>query len=159
MPNPDNILDDKARMEIPVDLNRPESKWDKIWKNKAVIFSVLAAVLAIGFIGWYFLGARPAPVPVSSNVILMVKGPQQVMSGNEAEYKVIYKNGENADMVNVSLEIFYPSGFKFKSSQPNSVNAGGTVYNLPPVKEAKDGEVIVRGKLSGSTGEDKQIKA
>ncbi|MBX4191665.1 MAG: hypothetical protein KW804_02610, partial [Candidatus Doudnabacteria bacterium] len=46
-----------------------------------------------------------------------------------------------------------------KSSQPNSVNAGGTVYNLPPVKEAKDGEVIVRGKLSGSTGEDKQIKA
>jgi hypothetical protein len=161
----DNILDDKARMEMPssfsssFDSPPPESKWDKIWKNKAVVFSVLGALVAIGFIAWYFLGAKPAPAPISDRVILMIKGPSQLMSGNEAEYKITYKNGENADLVNISLEVFYPSGFKFKSATPSAVTSSGSVFNLTALKEGKEGEVIVRGKLEGSTGEDKQIKA
>jgi hypothetical protein len=153
----DQILDDKARLEIPFQPSQPESKWD-FFKNKPVIFSTIIAVLAIVGIGWYFLAGQRTPDPTSSNVVLQIKGPDQLMAGNEAEYKVIYRNGENADMVNLSMEVFYPSGFRFKSSTPTSTSSSGTGFKLPVVKEGKDGEVVIRGKLSGSTGEDKQIK-
>ena len=155
----DQILDDKSRLEIPVDFNRPDPKWKQVLKNKTIVFSSLAAVVAVVLIGWYFLGSKKPVAPTSNNVVLLIKGPDQLMSGNEAEYRVVYRNGENADLVNISLEIFYPAGFKFKSATPTSTSSIGNVFNLPMVKEGKDGEVVIRGKLAGSTGEDKQIKA
>ncbi|MBX4186995.1 MAG: DUF11 domain-containing protein [Candidatus Doudnabacteria bacterium] len=160
MPNDnDQIFDDKSRLEIPVEYNQPEPKWKQSLKNKTVIFSTIAAVLAVAAIAWYFLGGNDAPKPTSNNVVLLIKGPDQLMSGNEAEYRVVYRNGENADLTNISLEMFYPSGFKFKSATPTASSLSGAVFNLPVLREGKDGEVVIRGKLSGSTGEDKQIKA
>ncbi|HEX9502794.1 MAG TPA: hypothetical protein VF974_00535 [Patescibacteria group bacterium] len=154
----DQILDDKSRLEIPVNYNPQEPKWKQVLKNKTIVFSSLAFVVIV-FIGWYFFGNQKPVAPTSNNVVLLIKGPDQLMSGNEAEYRVVYRNGENADLVNISLEMFYPAGFKFKSATLASISSGGNIFNLPVVKQGKDGEVVIRGKLAGSTGEDKQIKA
>ncbi len=157
----DKILDDKARAEMPMSFSSSPApiNSEPKWKSKTIIFASLAAVTGVILIGWYFLGGNGTTGPASSNVILQIKGPDQITSGNEAEYRIIYRNGENADLVNVNLEMFYPSGFKFKSSTPTATSSNGNIFNLPVVMEGKDGEVVIRGKLSGSTGEDKQIKA
>lgn len=157
----DQIFDSEARSEIPVEVNTPPpSSWREFFRSKKVIFGIGAAVLAIVFIFWFFfsrtnLGTKPA----SSHVVLLIKGPEQLASDNEAEYTVIYRNGENADLVNISLEMFYPTGFKFKSAEPPAAGTNGQKFNLPLVKEGESGQVIIRGKLSGGTGEDKEIKA
>jgi hypothetical protein len=160
MDNNDQILDPNTRAELPMEMNPQNSNGKPWWKNTTLIFSTLAAIIVIVLIAWYFLFAdKKPPTPTSSNVVLLLKGPDQLVSGNEAEYHIVYRNGENADLVSISLEMFYPSGFKFKSSSPNATSSAGNIYNLPVLKEGKDGEVVIRGKLTGATGENKQIKA
>ncbi len=157
----DQIFDTQARNEIPVEMNTPPpSSWREFFRSKKVIFGIGAALLAIVFIFWFFFArTNLGPKPASSHVILLIKGPEQLASDNEAEYTVVYRNGENADMVNVSLEMFYPTGFKFKSAEPSAASTNGQNFNLPLVKEGESAQVIIRGKLSGGTGEDKEIKA
>src|SRR5690242_11729441 len=100
----DQIFDSQARSEIPVEVNTPPpSSWREFFRNKKVIFGIGAALLAIVFIFWFFFSRMNlSPKPASSNVVLLIKGPEQLASDNEAEYTVIYRNGENADMVNIS---------------------------------------------------------
>lgn len=156
----DQILDKKTLQEMPVDLNRPDPGWKTFFRKKIVIISGLIAIILIAAIFWFFLSKRPvSTTPVSNNVLVLIKGPTDLTSGNEAEYTITYRNGENADLISVSLEMLYPSGFKFKSATPASTSSSGQYFNLPIVKEGKDGQVVVRGKLSGSSGEDKEIKA
>ncbi len=157
----DQIFDSEARSEIPVEVNTPPpSTWREFFRSKKVIFGIGAALLAIVFIFWFFFSrTNLGPKPASSHVVLLIKGPEQLASDNEAEYTVIYRNGENADLVNISLEMFYPTGFKFKSAEPPPAGTNGQKFNLPLLKEGESGQVIIRGKLSGGTGEDKEIKA
>ncbi len=160
MENNDQILDPNTRAELPIEMNPQNSGGNPVWKNRTIIFSTIGAIVVVAIIGWYFLFAGKKPLaPTSNNVVLLMKGPDQLVSGNEAEYHVVYRNGENADLVNISLEMFYPSGFKFKSASPSATSTAGNIYNLPVLKEGKDGEVVIRGKLTGATGENKQIKA
>jgi hypothetical protein len=96
---------------------------------------------------------------VSNNVVLQIKGPSSITSGNEAEYSLVYRNGENADMVDVSMEVFYPTNFDFKSGSPGPVSSNGQRFDLPNLKSGEDGIVNIRGKISGGTGEIKEIRA
>lgn len=157
----DQILDAQTRGEIPVEYIQPEPGRKNFFKkNKNVIIPSAVAIVLLGGIAWYFLSRSPEPVnPTSTNVLMTVKGPTELTSGNEAEYHIIYRNGENADLVQISMEVFYPAGFKFKSSTPVATSSSGQAFNLPVLKGGGDAEVVIRGKLSGSTGEDKEIKA
>ncbi|MEO8065607.1 MAG: hypothetical protein ABI643_01985 [Candidatus Doudnabacteria bacterium] len=162
----DQILDAQTREELPVDIAAPanapgsESGWKRFFKNKKIIIpSAVAIVLLAGIAGYFLTHKAAAPNPTSTNVLLTVKGPDQLTSGNEAEYHIVYLNGENADLVGISMEVFYPTGFQFKSSTPTATTSSGQTFNLPVLKQGQRFEVVIRGKLSGSTGEDKEIKA
>lgn len=159
MENNDQIFDPKDRQEIPVDFNRPSAFRQFLSRNKVIIASSAAVILVVG-IFWIFLSKSPTKSnPTSDNVLLQIKGPDKTTSDNEAEYTIIYRNGENADLVGLSMELFYPSGFKFKSADPAPVSSAGQTFNLPVLKQGQDASVVIRGKLSGSTGEDKELKA
>ncbi len=166
----DQILDDKTRAEFPTGWSAEGgslpagqagvSGGKKFFKNPKLIFGTIGLLILIFGIFWYFLFRSNAqPSPTSTNVLIFVKGPTQLTSDNEAEYHIVYRNGENADLVGISLEMFYPTGFKFKSATPTAVSSSGQTFNLPILKQGQDGEVMIRGKLSGSTGEGKEIKA
>lgn len=154
----DQILDPEIKAELP---QEPLSGISKPWyKNGKILWSALVALLLIVGITWYFIwGQTPEVTPQSNNVVLLIKGPETMASGSEAEFHIIYRNGENADMTNVHLDLIYPSNFQFKSSTPAAKIASGQSYDLPLVKEGKDAELVIRGKMSGSTGEVKPLSA
>lgn len=155
----DQIFDDKTREELPVDFNQSKGNWKRFFTDKKFIIPGIIALVLIAGISWYFLSRGGPANPTSNNVLLVIKGPSMLTSGNEAEYDIVYRNGENADLVNVSLEVLYPSGFTFKSATPVPTASSGQEFNLPPVKPGQDGKVVIRGKLSGQTAESKQIQA
>lgn len=158
----DNIFDQKSFSELPPDMGQPRLRkglWQRIKEHK-LLFSAIVAGIFVLLIFWYFIsGSGGKSDPVSNNVILLVKGPEQLASGNEAEYKVIYRNGEDGDMIGVSLDMIYPSNFKFKTATPGATTTTGQRFNLPLVKEGAGAEVVIRGQLVGGTGEVKEIKA
>ncbi len=132
---------------------------DFIRKNKVAVITAGVLIVALGTVAFILLRQKPQPAPVSNSVFLTIKGPSQLSSGNEADYTVVYRNGENSDLINLTLELFYPSGFKFKSATPAPVSSAGARFNLPLVKSGENGEVKIRGKLSGATADDKLIAA
>jgi hypothetical protein len=154
----DLILDKQTRSELPMNFSSPESGWKKFFRNKTFWIS-LGAVVILGIAVFVLVSNNKKANPQSNNVLVIIKGPSQISSGNEAEYDIVYRNGENADLVNVSLEVLYPSGFTFKSATPIPSSSQGQSFNLPLVKAGQGGEVVVRGKLSGSTGSSQQIRA
>ncbi|OGE85802.1 MAG: hypothetical protein A3C49_00995 [Candidatus Doudnabacteria bacterium RIFCSPHIGHO2_02_FULL_42_25] len=130
------------------------------FKGKGLIYVAIGCVLLLLGVGAYVIfGNKQPAVQTPDSVSLVIEGPDQLVSGNEAEYRVVYKNDENADLTNISLQLFYPTGFKFKSSTPQATSSVGNIFNLPVLKEGKEAEIIIRGKLTGGTGESKQIKA
>ncbi len=156
----DQIFDTETRSEMPVEIQQPDPLWKRFWSQyKIIIISVCAALLILSIVAIFLTGNGNGEGQVSSNVIVAIKGPGQVTSGNEAEYTVTYINGENADLVGLTLEMIYPTGFKFKSSTPSPVSSAGSVFHLPILDQGETGTVVIRGKLSGGTGEEKEIRA
>lgn len=157
----DQIFDDQTRNEMPITPqdNLPENKYWAWIKTHAVWIASGTALLLLGGIFWYFLSSNGTTSLQSDNVLLIIKGPTETTANNEAEYTITYRNGENASLAGVSMEILYPTGFVFKSATPAPSSATGGTFNLPPVPAGEDGQVVIRGKLSGSTGESKELRA
>jgi len=161
MENNDQIFDDKTLSEMPSEIMKPK-EYNNSPKSKKWLYIILGTAFLFVVVGLVWLVLRDNggnPNPTSTNVVLMIKGPSELTSGNEAEYTVTYRNGENADMLGVSMEMFYPTGFTFKSGTPSASSSSGQYFNLSGVKQGDSGKVVIRGKLSGSTNEDKTIKA
>jgi uncharacterized repeat protein (TIGR01451 family) len=155
----DQILEPKDFADLSPDIYNPEpsNPW---YKNlKFILPAGIALLLIFGTVLYFVWGRNSTQTPGSSKVGLVITGPSTVASASEAQFVIAYHNGENADLTNVHLDIIYPSNFQFKSSTPTSKTASGQSFDLPMLKEGKDGQLTVRGKLSGSTGEDKQVKA
>lgn len=157
---PDEIFDSESRNEFPPNFDAPKVSWkERLAKNKfwLVGWSVLLIVALIAAVWFYNRSGNDDPT--SSNVILTIKGPETLASGNEIEYRIIYKNGENADLINVSMEVFYPPNFKFKTSSITPTSSSGQRFDLPVLRQGQENEVKIRGKLTGATGDNKDIRA
>jgi hypothetical protein len=154
------ILDPINRQDFPQDFNKPQGSWvDWLLNNKFVLFSgFLILVLLIVMVLWFFRN-NANQGPDAANVVMNIKGPATIASGNETEFRVTYTNGENADLVDVSLEMFYPANFQFASADPSPAVSSGQRFILPLVPQGQTGEVKIRGKVSGATGENKEIRA
>jgi hypothetical protein len=155
----DEILDQEIKEELHPEGDHSGGFKDFLKQNKIVVItSAITLVVIIGVAIFVFTGNGQKDI-VSTNVVLQVKGPKQITSGNEAEYSIIYRNGENADMVDITLEVFYPDDFEFKSADPESISTTGQRFDLPNLDSGDDGIVNIRGKLSGGTGAIKEIRA
>jgi uncharacterized repeat protein (TIGR01451 family) len=155
----DQILEPKDFADLPPDIYSPAPETPWFRKFKFILPAGLVLLLLIGA-GLYFAWSKNGTfTPSSSKVGLSVLGPTTVASATEAQFVIKYHNGEDADLTQVHLDLIYPSNFQFKSSTPTSKTASGQSFDLPVLKEGKDGELTIRGKFSGSTGEDKQIQA
>ncbi|MBI2356209.1 MAG: hypothetical protein HYV13_03340 [Candidatus Doudnabacteria bacterium] len=155
----DEIFDPNQREELNEHITEQHPLRDFVRNNKIIVGAVAAALLAVTAALVILLSQKEDITPVSNNVFLNIKGPSQINSGNEAEYRIIYRNGENSDLVSASLEVFYPSGAKFKSAAPAPISSSGSRFNLPKILAGADGEVKVRVQISGATAEDKLIAA
>jgi hypothetical protein len=156
----DRILDSNTRQEFPEDFNRPQPTWtDWFAANKLWVLGgfMLMILLMVGML--WFLRNQNSGGPQTADVMLSINGPADLASGNEAEYEITYTNAENSDLTNVTLEVFYPANFKFVSAEPKASSANGQRFNLPLLRQGESGEVKVRGKISGGTGELKEIRA
>jgi hypothetical protein len=140
------ILDPQNRQDFPEDFNTPRTGW---WEwimshNFYIIGGILLLVLIVVAGLWFFRNQRSRE-PQNPNVILTIKGPETMSSGNESEFRVVYTNGENADLVNMTLEVFYPSNFRFVSADPQPNSSNGQRYDLPVLRQGQSGDVNIRG--------------
>lgn len=88
------------------------------------------------------------PLSVSFEVI------PEVSSGQEVEVILNYSSIGRTVFGNMTLGVDYPAGFKFISSKPEA-SLDNNLWHIGRLQPDLSGQVVIKGVLSGSAGEEK----
>lgn len=126
-------------------------------ENKWAIWVILASLLLISVVA-YFVFRTPKSQP-APKVTLLIDAPQQTPSGNEIVYRVQFANDDSSAINSVHLDMIYPQGFTFTQSTPNPSKLDGTQFTLPNLSPGQSSMIIVKGNITGNSGEIKTVRA
>jgi hypothetical protein len=135
-----------------------KSKKKKSLKRALIITAVIIIVLiAVVSIWWIFFAKKPAFT--GENVSFSLTGPSETVAGNLITYTVDYTNNEEVDLENVEINLIYPDGFSFKTSDPKSSSFNDNKWQVRVVKAGESGSIIIRGDLFGEVGSSSKCVA
>lgn len=150
--NKNNRSDKESKRPVPAEyrsLVKPKrSKAGCLW------FLFLLFIAAVG--GFYYWNQRPT-IKVNNSLELTVSGPSEIISGEQAVYKVKYKNLDLVPLKKMELSVKWPAGFYFDeaSVSPSDINA--TTWDLADLDPGKEVEFEIKGQLVGN--KDEQLTA
>lgn len=116
-----------------------------------------AALAAAAWIGFFLM---PNDKKFSEDqIVLTVDGPKNFFAGSTTTYKIIYGNNQGLALKNATLNIQYPNGFVFLSSEPSAKNSGHTEWSLGEIPPYRKREVSITGVTHGSLNQKQSWRA
>ncbi len=114
-------------------------------------FLFLLFIAAVG--GFYYWNQRPA-IKINDSLELIVTGPSEIISGDQAVYKIKYKNLDLVPLKKMELSVKWPAGFYFDEStiEPSDINA--TTWDLKDLNPGQEMEFEIKGQLVGNKDEE-----
>lgn len=135
----------------------PDMKKIKIKKKRSIFATFLGFLLfggvlaAVAWIGLFFI---PGNKKFSQDqVALRLSGPTSITAGTTTTYKIAYENNQGLPLKKALLNIQYPEGFVFISSDVESKNSGHTEWDLGEVAAGKKKELVITGITYGSASQ------
>jgi uncharacterized repeat protein (TIGR01451 family) len=92
----------------------------------------------------------------SSPLTLTVNAPQSLVTGQNLDYELIYRNEGNETLDNVRVRVDLPSGFTFAGAEPGT--SARDTWNLSTFRPGMSGKIVVHGKLEGTYNENKEVR-
>lgn len=118
----------------------------------------LGATLAAAAWAGFFL--MPNDKKFSEDQIaLAVDGPKNFTAGSTTTYKIIYGNNQGLALKNATLNVQYPDGFIFLSSEPVAKNSGHTEWSLGEIPPFRKREINIVGVTYGSLNQKQSWRA
>lgn len=138
--------DDKGHLP---DMRKIKIKKSHAGFNTFLVFLFLAGMLAAAaWAGFFFM---PNSKKFAEDKIkLSVNGPTNVVSGATTTYTISYENNQSLALKKATLNVQYPQGFMFLSSDPPAKNSGHTEWQLNDIGARKKNEIIITGLTYGS---------
>lgn len=141
----------------------PDMKKIKIKKSHSV-FRAFVGIIFLGGIlaatawaGFFFM---PSDKKFSEDKIeLLVSGPTYVTAGTTSTYKISYENKQDITLKKVTLNVQYPDGFVFLSSDTEPKNAGHTEWSLGEIGAGKKKEISITGISYGSLNQKQSLRS
>lgn len=97
-------------------------------------------------------------VIISIPLIVNFDLPEKLVSGQSFDFSLIYSNRTEVAFDDIQIQIDYPTGFSFQSSEPTSYEESG-VWRLDNLIAGEQGKILIRGNIQGEQGEVKLFKA
>lgn len=110
--------------------------------------------LSSQFVAKNQLGVNVVSTPLSIEIL----APQNVATGDEVNYMVTYKNDGEEAFDGIKVQVDYPEGFTFSSSDPKA-SEGNNIWYIGNILPSQEGKIVVTGKLEGNRDEVKNIAA
>jgi len=137
----------------------PDMRKIKIKKNSSG-FKTFFVVIFIGGLlaaaAWAGFLLMPNNKKFSEEQIkLTISGPQNITAGTTTTYKISYENNQSLALKQATLNVQYPEGFVFISSDPASKNSGHTEWQLNDIGAHKKNEITITGLTYGSLDQKK----
>jgi hypothetical protein len=139
--------DDQGRM--------PDMRQIKITKTHTAFKTFLTIVLiggllaAVAWAGLFFIPGG-ADKFSEDKVALRLNGPTNIMAGTTTTYKVAYENNQSVAFKKAIINVQYPDGFVFVSSDVAPKNSGHTEWDLGKVEAGKKREINITGLTYGA---------
>lgn len=96
--------------------------------------------------------------PQSAGVLMEMSVPEKVISGEEFELIINYKNISEDDFSDLALDLEYPPAFSFvlASIKPDIDN---NQWLLGDLRKNSEGKIVIKGSVTGNNGDEFDIKA
>ncbi|MFA5175057.1 MAG: hypothetical protein WC430_01380 [Patescibacteria group bacterium] len=137
--------------------NMPDMKEIKIKKPKSFLKTLLAflfvaiSLSAATLAGYFFFSGSEKFS--ESQVVVAISGPEKITLGEPNDYIITYENNQGDKINNVTLNVYYPSGFIFQNSSTPSENPNHTEWNIGSLSPNEKGEITITGLTYGSIGQ------
>ena len=112
------------------------------------VLLILGGLLAV--VAWTGFFLMPNKKFSADRINLTIVGPKNITAGATTTYKISYENNQNLILKKATLNVQYPAGFVFLSSDPDSKNSGHTEWDLNEIGAQKKNEVVITGLTYGS---------
>lgn len=120
-----------------------------------VVIVLLSAIAAI--LGYLVLGPERSEVK-TGEVTLTITAPSTAPSGDELDLTIEYTNNSNATISTGYVEVLYPQGYYFRSSDPQPV-ANQNEWAVNHIPSGTSGTIHLKGQLVGQVDEVKDFTA
>lgn len=139
----------KDKREVPKEYQTfqkaPKSRGSFLW----FLFLLFVATVA-GF--WYF--SKQSQETVDDSIRLSVEGPQEIISGDQATYKITYENVDMVSMQQLELAVRWPSGFYFDEASVAAMDQNNTTWLLEDLAPGQKKSLEIKGQLVGQKDEE-----
>lgn len=95
---------------------------------------------------------------ISVPLVLSFILPDRIVSGQIMNFSLRYLNTSDASFSDAKIKIEYPAGFIFDSALP-SPQEGNNIWTLAEIGSREEGNIIIKGTITGNQGESKIFKA
>lgn len=139
-----------------VDVKKMKIKKRRIWfirLFRKILF--LTIILLLAYLAYAFFFSGDSDVEA---VRLEIKAPEQVMSGEEFSYIIIYENPTKFPISQIKLELNYPDNFIFSNASVEPSNFNNS-FNLVSLQAGEEAQLVVKGTLIGNTDSVNVINA
>ncbi len=140
-------------------INEPEAPMSFFQEHKWSILIAILAAIAIAIVAVVLFHKPSSNAPSQTNVTVTVQAPQQVGSGTQVVYQITVANKSGSNIHGVKLDMIYPQGFTFQDANPTPSQLSGGEFDVPDLTNGQNAAIMIKGTLSGNTGETKQVSA
>ena len=126
-------------------------------KNKWFMLVLALALLVLGVMA-YFAFSKPSKV-TEPKVTVDIVVPDKVASGTEGIIKAVVSNGDSRTITKGELELVYPNGVQFSSSNPSAENLSGNLFAIPDLSPGANTTVFIKLKFLGGVGDNLKLSA
>jgi len=95
---------------------------------------------------------------LSVPLILDFDLPERLVDGQSFSFSLRYSNQADVSFKDLQIQLEYPGGFTFESSQPQPFNQDNT-WSISNLMAGEQDKIFIRGIIFGTEGEDKLFKA
>lgn len=128
-----------------VSIKRRRSVWSKL--GFALLYFTIIISLIAG--AYYFLVYKKNS---ASPLLLTLSSDQAILANQEFAYTLEYQNQDNTTLTNLEATVVFPDNFIFTDSFP-AASVGNNKWALPDLKGFSSGQIKIRGRLLGRSGE------
>jgi len=128
------------------------------WLARFTIITFIILIVLSGLAYLSFMVFNKETPSDHGDVDVTIEGPEEIKSGEEIEYKIIYKNNKSVALRKVEAEVLFPEGFTYKESDPKAINEPATIWQDKDVPAGASREIIISGQIIGETESQKNLR-
>ncbi len=143
--------------------NLPDMRRIAVKKNGSFLRSLtslivtLAVLVGLGWFGYFWWsGLNKNTNPVAT---VSITGPEHVTLGTTSTYVIVAQNTSDTAITKATLQVFYPAGFVYQTSDPAATNVGHNEWDIGALAAHTKKSITVSGQNYGTVDSDGSWRA